>query len=133
MDCYPPFWFLPLVTLISIHFLYSCHFLATFAGKDFFFLRALARNCNAALDEKKGAEAKDWRAGKPVRVVRNCKGRKHSKYAPEEGNRYDGIYKVSSINKLDNNWKYDHITYWIFLEIKIFTIVYLCLQIGEIQ
>ncbi|CAE1277588.1 UHRF1 [Acanthosepion pharaonis] len=56
--------------------------------------KALARNCNAALDEKKGAEAKDWRAGKPVRVVRNCKGRKHSKYAPEEGNRYDGIYKI---------------------------------------
>eukprot|EP00069_Balaena_mysticetus_P010792 bmy_06945T0 len=40
------------------------------------------------------AEAKDWRSGKPVRVVRNVKGRKHSKYAPIEGNRYDGIYKV---------------------------------------
>ncbi len=46
------------------------------------------------MDKKKGGEAKDWKAGKPVRVVRNCKGRKHSKYAPEEGNRYDGIYKV---------------------------------------
>lgn len=56
--------------------------------------RALAKNCNATLDAKNGAEAKDWRAGKPVRVVRNCKGRKHSEYAPEEGNRYDGIYKV---------------------------------------
>ncbi|KAL5021077.1 hypothetical protein ScPMuIL_000232 [Solemya velum] len=56
--------------------------------------RALAKNCNAPLDDKKGAEAKDWKAGKPVRVVRNCKGRKHSKYAPEEGNRYDGIYKI---------------------------------------
>lgn len=30
-----------------------------------------------------------------MRVVRNVKGRKHSKYAPAEGNRYDGIYKVS--------------------------------------
>lgn len=39
--------------------------------------------------------AKDWRSGKPVRVVRNMKGGKHSKYAPAEGNRYDGIYKVS--------------------------------------
>jgi len=56
--------------------------------------RALAKNCNASLDVKKGAEAKDWRAGRPVRVIRNVKGRKHSKYAPEEGNRYDGIYKV---------------------------------------
>lgn len=30
-----------------------------------------------------------------MRVVRNMKGGKHSKYAPAEGNRYDGIYKVS--------------------------------------
>ena len=29
-----------------------------------------------------------------MRVVRNYKGRKSSEYAPEEGNRYDGIYKV---------------------------------------
>ncbi|KAJ8040062.1 E3 ubiquitin-protein ligase UHRF1 [Holothuria leucospilota] len=55
---------------------------------------ALARNCNAPLDRVNGNEAQDWRGGKPVRVVRNCKGRKHSKYAPEEGNRYDGIFKV---------------------------------------
>ncbi|KAM3927809.1 E3 ubiquitin-protein ligase UHRF1 [Leptodactylus fuscus] len=56
--------------------------------------RALALNCNAPINDKQGAEAKDWKAGKPVRVVRNAKGRKHSKYAPEDGNRYDGIYKV---------------------------------------
>ncbi|XP_075683817.1 E3 ubiquitin-protein ligase UHRF1-like [Rhinoderma darwinii] len=56
--------------------------------------RALAMNCNARINEKQGAEAKDWQRGKPVRVVRNAKGRKHSKYAPEDGNRYDGIYKV---------------------------------------
>ncbi|NWR07649.1 UHRF1 ligase, partial [Paradoxornis webbianus] len=56
--------------------------------------RALALNCSAPINEKHGAEAKDWRAGKPVRVVRNVKGGKHSKYAPLEGNRYDGIYKV---------------------------------------
>lgn len=30
-----------------------------------------------------------------MRVVRSVKGGKHSKYAPLEGNRYDGIYKVS--------------------------------------
>ncbi|XP_041430931.1 E3 ubiquitin-protein ligase UHRF1 isoform X2 [Xenopus laevis] len=56
--------------------------------------RALALNCSAPINDKEGSIAKDWRAGKPVRVVRNSKGRKHSKYAPEEGNRYDGIYKV---------------------------------------
>uniref|UniRef100_A0A4W4ELA1 E3 ubiquitin-protein ligase UHRF n=1 Tax=Electrophorus electricus TaxID=8005 RepID=A0A4W4ELA1_ELEEL len=56
--------------------------------------RALALNCNAAVNEKDGAEARDWKAGKPVRVVRSSKGRKHSKYCPEDGNRYDGIYKV---------------------------------------
>ncbi|XP_023662314.1 E3 ubiquitin-protein ligase UHRF1 isoform X2 [Paramormyrops kingsleyae] len=56
--------------------------------------RALALNCNAAINDKDGAEAKNWKAGKPVRVVRSSKGRKHSKYCPEDGNRYDGIYKV---------------------------------------
>ncbi|GIX84375.1 e3 ubiquitin-protein ligase UHRF1, partial [Caerostris darwini] len=54
--------------------------------------KALASNCNVAIN-KNGAEAKDWKAGKPVRMVRNCKGRKHSEFCPEEGNRYDGIYK----------------------------------------
>uniref|UniRef100_H9GE29 E3 ubiquitin-protein ligase UHRF n=1 Tax=Anolis carolinensis TaxID=28377 RepID=H9GE29_ANOCA len=56
--------------------------------------RALALNCSAPINDKEGSEAKDWRAGKPVRVVRNAKGGRHSKYAPKEGNRYDGIYKV---------------------------------------
>lgn len=56
--------------------------------------KALAKNCNAPIDVKKGSVSKDWKGGKPVRVVRNCKLRKHSTYAPEEGNRYDGIYKV---------------------------------------
>jgi len=55
--------------------------------------KALALNVNARLN-KDGAEAEDWKGGKPVRVIRNCKGRKHSNYAPEEGNRYDGIYKI---------------------------------------
>ena len=87
--------------------------------------RALARNCCATIDDKKGATAKQWKEGKPVRVVRspdlscdthltgshgdvlqvrNHKGRKTSDYAPEEGNRYDGIYKVSLQHfPLDNN------------------------------
>lgn len=57
-------------------------------------IRALALNCNVPVNDKRGAESKNWKEGKPVRVVRSCKGRKHSKYCPEEGNRYDGIYKV---------------------------------------
>ncbi|KAL1513520.1 hypothetical protein ABEB36_002922 [Hypothenemus hampei] len=55
--------------------------------------KALALNCNAQFDDQNGAEAEDWKSGKPVRVVRNCK-MKDSKYAPEDGYRYDGIYKV---------------------------------------
>ncbi|XP_054280834.1 E3 ubiquitin-protein ligase UHRF1-like [Macrosteles quadrilineatus] len=57
------------------------------------FNKAIAMNCNVPLSEK-GGEAKDWRGGKPIRVLRNYKLAKHSKYAPEDGNRYDGIYKV---------------------------------------
>ncbi|KAL1132206.1 hypothetical protein AAG570_010163 [Ranatra chinensis] len=56
--------------------------------------KALAINCNATLNSKDGAEASNWCGGKPVRVVRNFKLAKHSKYAPKDGNRYDGIYKV---------------------------------------
>uniref|UniRef100_A0A2K5E2S0 E3 ubiquitin-protein ligase UHRF n=1 Tax=Aotus nancymaae TaxID=37293 RepID=A0A2K5E2S0_AOTNA len=56
--------------------------------------RAQALNCFAPINDQEGAEAKDWRSGKPVRVVRNVKGGKHSKYAPAEGIQYDGIYKV---------------------------------------
>uniref|UniRef100_A0AAU7J938 RING-type E3 ubiquitin transferase n=1 Tax=Locusta migratoria TaxID=7004 RepID=A0AAU7J938_LOCMI len=55
--------------------------------------KALAVNCAAPVSEK-GAKAADWRKGKPVRVVRSYKFRKHSKFAPEQGLRYDGIYKV---------------------------------------
>lgn len=58
------------------------------------FSRALALNCNTKFNDESGGEAVDWKAGKPVRVVRNYKLAKYSKYAPKEGNRYDGIYKV---------------------------------------
>ncbi|PAA54294.1 hypothetical protein BOX15_Mlig006972g1 [Macrostomum lignano] len=57
--------------------------------------RALARNVAAPINELDGADAgARWREGKPVRVVRNYKAAKHSKFAPTVGNRYDGIYKV---------------------------------------
>lgn len=72
---------------------------------------ALALNCNVEVNETNGAEAKDWRKGKPVRVLRKghadekslakgpSKGKgkaaKHaSSYGPEIGVRYDGIYKI---------------------------------------
>ncbi|XP_037089787.1 E3 ubiquitin-protein ligase UHRF1-like [Pollicipes pollicipes] len=56
--------------------------------------RALALNCNARINDKEGATAEDWRGGKPVRVIRSYKLGKHSKYAPDEGLRYDGVYKI---------------------------------------
>lgn len=34
--------------------------------------RALARNCDAPIDDKKGGLSKNWKNGKPVRVVSNC-------------------------------------------------------------
>ena len=47
--------------------------------------KAIAMCCDAKFNPN-GATAKDWRKGKPIRVVRGYKGRKHSKYAPEVGN-----------------------------------------------
>lgn len=49
--------------------------------------KALALNCNAKFNDVDGAIAKDWKGGKPVRVVRSSKLAKHSKYAPKQGNR----------------------------------------------
>ena len=36
---------------------------------DWCMYSALARNCDAPIDDKKGATAKDWKKGKPIRVV----------------------------------------------------------------
>jgi len=59
------------------------------------FNAAIARNCKASFNDKVGGDAGDnWKEGKPIRVVRNYKGKKHSQFAPEDGNRYDGLYKV---------------------------------------
>ncbi|CAG8451315.1 6703_t:CDS:2 [Ambispora leptoticha] len=56
---------------------------------------ALAKTCNAAVNDVKGATAKDWKKSQPIRVVRGEKLKKHNpKYAPEQGYRYDGIYKL---------------------------------------
>jgi len=43
---------------------------------------------------KAGAESADWTRSKEVRVIRSDK-MKHSDYAPKEGFRYDGIYKLA--------------------------------------
>ncbi|KYM96770.1 E3 ubiquitin-protein ligase UHRF1 [Cyphomyrmex costatus] len=72
---------------------------------------ALAKNCNAPVNTKIGASAStNWKQGKPVRVVRNYKLGKFSKYAPKDGNRYDGIYKVVKYYPDTSNgflmWKY---------------------------
>jgi len=55
---------------------------------------AIAKNCDCVINTKNGGEGKDWRKGKPLRVVRSYKFAKHSNFAPEDGVRYDGIYKV---------------------------------------
>lgn len=77
---------------------------------------ALAKNCNAPVNDKIGAEAskKNWREGKPVRVVRNYKLGKFSKYAPKEGNRYNEHIVYTFINNKfgtilffkQNSWSY---------------------------
>jgi len=56
---------------------------------------AIAYSCVVRPVTTAGANAGDkWREGKPVRVTRAWKAKKHSDFAPEEGFRYDGIYKV---------------------------------------
>ncbi|KAK1129927.1 hypothetical protein K0M31_019624 [Melipona bicolor] len=66
----------------------------TYDQKLTYMNKALAINCNAKFNPRVGATAEYWRDGIPVRVVRNFRLAKFSKYAPEQGNRYDGIYKV---------------------------------------
>ncbi|CAK1547040.1 unnamed protein product [Leptosia nina] len=57
---------------------------------------ALARNCAANTLNEDGADAGDaWKSGLPVRIVRSYRMLKHfPTYAPKEGYRYDGVYKV---------------------------------------
>ncbi|XP_059470778.1 E3 ubiquitin-protein ligase UHRF1-like [Neocloeon triangulifer] len=72
---------------------------------------ALALSCYAELNEEKGAKSSNWRQGLPIRVVRGYKLGKISKYAPDEGYRYDGIYKVVRYFKDTSGgnvmWKYE--------------------------
>ncbi|KAJ1806933.1 hypothetical protein LPJ56_005015 [Coemansia sp. RSA 2599] len=57
--------------------------------------RSLALACAAPIDEINGAEAEDWTKSSPIRVCRSYKAVKmHPEYAPAEGVRYDGLYKI---------------------------------------
>ncbi|KAJ1562692.1 ubiquitin-like with PHD and RING finger domains 2 [Nowakowskiella sp. JEL0078] len=49
-------------------------------------------NCCNCLHSKEGGESNDWKNGRPIRVIRGSKD-KHG-FAPKQGYRYDGIYKV---------------------------------------
>lgn len=76
-----------------------------------FGIRALALNCNAIINDQVGAEAKDWKAGKPIRIVRFYKKGEQSAYSPKNGFRYDGIYKVVKYYREQSKsgfviWKY---------------------------
>ncbi|XP_040564804.1 E3 ubiquitin-protein ligase UHRF1 [Lepeophtheirus salmonis] len=63
---------------------------------------AVAMNCAAPICKINGSDAgSNWRKGKPVRVLRSFGCRKFSKYAPNEGLRYDGIYKVVKYKLID--------------------------------
>ena len=66
----------------------------TFDQKLTRYNKAIAISCNAKFNDKSGNTAKDWKNGKPIRVLRSYKMAKISKFAPEIGVRYDGIYKV---------------------------------------
>lgn len=57
--------------------------------------KALAITCNAPFNEERGATALNWRKSRPIRVCRSSlRAETHPEYAPEEGVRYDGLYKV---------------------------------------
>jgi hypothetical protein len=57
--------------------------------------KALAITCNALFNEEFGATAQNWRKSRPIRVCRTYRRYKtHPQFAPKEGIRYDGLYKI---------------------------------------
>lgn len=56
--------------------------------------QALAKSCIADINDKEGAETRDWEKRSPIRVFRSPKIGKTNKFAPKDRFRYDGIYKV---------------------------------------
>ncbi|KAJ2815058.1 hypothetical protein IWW50_006940, partial [Coemansia erecta] len=57
--------------------------------------RSLALACAAPINEENGATAKNWKESSPIRVCRSYKVAKmHPEFAPPEGVRYDGLYRI---------------------------------------
>ena len=54
----------------------------------------LAKACDCPVDDRRGGLAKDWRNGRPIRVVRSHHIADMSIFAPAEDMRYDGLYKI---------------------------------------
>ncbi|KAL9538175.1 hypothetical protein MBANPS3_011135 [Mucor bainieri] len=55
----------------------------------------LALTCNTPVDPVRGGRALNWRKSQPIRVCRSSVLKAlHPEFAPAEGFRYDGIYKV---------------------------------------
>ncbi|KAI7869587.1 PUA-like domain-containing protein [Spinellus fusiger] len=56
---------------------------------------SLAMTCAAEVNDEVGAEAQDWKQSRPIRVCRTVQLARHNPtYAPTEGVRYDGLYKI---------------------------------------
>ncbi|KAJ2335219.1 hypothetical protein GGI00_001476 [Coemansia sp. RSA 2681] len=56
---------------------------------------SLALACAAQVDDKNGAIAADWKQSTAIRVCRSYKiAKKHPEFAPEQGVRYDGLYRI---------------------------------------
>lgn len=57
--------------------------------------KALAITCYAPLNPEVGGKSLQWRKGRPIRVCRSSKRLDtHPEFAPLQGIRYDGLYKV---------------------------------------
>lgn len=70
---------------------------------------SLATTCDAAVNSQVGARATNWRQSRPVRVCRASTV--NNEFAPEEGIRYDGLYKLVKYwpeqgNSVKPTWKF---------------------------
>ncbi|XP_065337009.1 E3 ubiquitin-protein ligase UHRF1-like [Cloeon dipterum] len=68
---------------------------------------ALAQSCYAGLNAKEGAVSVDWMKGLPIRLVRGHRFGQVSRFAPPEGYRYEGIFKVKRYFKEGAVWRFE--------------------------
>ncbi|CAB3377154.1 Hypothetical predicted protein [Cloeon dipterum] len=68
---------------------------------------ALAQSCYAGLNVKEGAVSVDWMKGLPIRLVRGHRFGQVSRFAPPEGYRYEGIFKVKRYFKEGAVWRFE--------------------------